>query len=133
MIDPKLEKVIKYGVKKVNDNKEIVDYMHRMVGDEIRTAVFKILSKDGKVMIGGFAFDGYKFVYLDENHLVKNPTTVFKTTEDMVWSLILGKVELESAVYLGEVQVEGAFWLRDVAIFTKAFKEFRNVFDSLFA
>ena len=132
MKDEKLEKVIKYGVKKINENQELIRYFKEHVGEEKRTSVFKILTSRGDVVVGGFAFDGEKFVYLDENNIVKNPTVVFKTTEDVVWSLILGKIELESAVYLGEVQVEGAYWLRDVALFTRAFKEFNNVFKNLF-
>ena len=129
-----LKKVIKYGVKKLNEKEEVIDYFRRHVGDEKRVSVFKIISSDGKLMAGGFAFDGEKFIYLDEETVksLKNPTVIFKTTEDMVWNLILGKIELESAVYLGEVQVEGAYWLRDVALFTRAFKEFHSIFQNLY-
>jgi len=132
MKDDKLEKVIKYGVMKLNQNKDLINYFKERVGDEKRTSVFNIITNTGDVVVGGFAFDGEKFIYLDEENVVENPTVVFKTTEDVVWSLILGKIELESAVYLGEVQVEGAYWLRDVALFTRAFKEFNSVFKSLF-
>jgi len=130
--DNRLEKVIRYGVKKINENEELIRFFRERVGDEKRTSVFKLVSSDGTVFVGGFAFDGEKFIYLDEENVVENPTVIFKSTEDIVWSLILGKMELESAVYLGEVQVEGPYWLRDVALFTRAFKEFNNVFKSLF-
>lgn len=132
MKDKKLEKVIRYGVKKINENKELLQFFRDKVEGEKRTSVFKIITKRGDIETGGFAFDGDKFIYIDDDSQIKNPTVVFKTTEDMVWSLILGKVELESAVYLGEVQVEGAYWLRDIALFTRAFKEFNSVFKSLF-
>ena len=132
MNENKLEKVLRYGVKKINENNELTDFFKEKVGNEKRTSVFNIITAKGEVVTGGFAFVDGKFVYVDENSDIRNPTVVFKTTEDIVWSLILGKMELESAVYLGEVRVEGAYWLRDIALFTRAFKEFNNVFKNMY-
>lgn len=132
MIDQRLKKVLVYGVKKINENKELIQFFKDKVGNEKRTSVFEIISQSGESITGGFAFDNGRFVYVDEATKIESPTVVFKTTEDIVWSLILGKMELEKAVYLGEVSVDGAYWLRDVALFTRAFKEFNHVFKALY-
>lgn len=132
MNDKRLEKVIRYGVKKINDNKELLKFFKEKIGEEKRTSIFKIITNTGDIETGGFAYDGDKFVYVENESEIGTPTVVFKTTDDVVWSLILGKLELESAVYLGEVQVEGAYWLRDVALFTRAFKEFNDVFTKMY-
>ena len=132
MKDKKLEKVIRYGVKKINDNKELLEFFREKIGNEKRTSIFRVITNTGDIETGGFAYDGEKFIYVDDESKIDKPTVVFKTTDDVVWSLILGKLSLESAVYLGEVQVEGAYWLRDVALFTRAFKEFNDVFKSMY-